>query len=93
MNRILALVAVAVIGAFGVFIWTNSQPQAPGINLGSVNAQTAEDIDTSMVAEMTLGNPEAAVTVIEYASFTCPHCRTFHEGAYQDLKTNYIDTG
>ena len=93
MNRILAIAAVAVIGAFGAFLWINSQPQAPGIDIGAVNAQTAENIDTSIVTEMTMGNPDAAVTVIEYASFTCPHCRTFHEGAFKELKADYIDTG
>ncbi|WP_099827801.1 DsbA family protein [Oceaniglobus indicus] len=52
----------------------------------------AADADLSLVQEMTLGNPDAAVTVIEYASFTCPHCRTFHEGPFQKLKADYIDT-
>jgi protein-disulfide isomerase len=33
------------------------------------------------------------VTVIEYASFTCPHCRAFHQGPFKELKANYIDTG
>jgi protein-disulfide isomerase len=52
-----------------------------------------EEVDTSRVLEMSMGNPDAPVTVIEYASFTCPHCRTFHEGAFKQLKANYIDTG
>lgn len=55
-------------------------------------AQSAE-VDTAGVAEMTLGNPDADVTVIEYASFTCPHCRSFHETVFKDLKANYIDNG
>jgi protein-disulfide isomerase len=42
---------------------------------------------------MFIGNPDAEVTVIEYASFTCPHCRSFHETTYKQLKTDYIDTG
>jgi protein-disulfide isomerase len=52
-----------------------------------------EEVDTSRVLEMSIGNPDAAVTVIEYASFTCPHCRAFHEGPFKELKANYIDTG
>ncbi len=52
-----------------------------------------EEVDTSGVIEMSLGNPDAAVTVIEYASFTCPHCRAFHEGPFKQLKADYIDTG
>ncbi len=31
--------------------------------------------------------------MIEYASYTCPHCATFHAGAYKDLKADYIDNG
>ncbi len=60
---------------------------------GQAMAQDAKDIDTSMIKEMTLGNPDAAVTVVEYASFTCPHCATFHAGPYKKLKAEYIDPG
>ena len=42
---------------------------------------------------MTLGDPDAPVTVIEYASFTCPHCATFHKTVFKELKENFIDTG
>ena len=43
--------------------------------------------------EMTLGAKDAPVTVIEYASMTCPHCANFHMGPFKALKTKYIDTG
>jgi len=43
--------------------------------------------------DMVLGSPDAPVTMIEYASTTCPHCATFHEEVWDQLKTNYIDTG
>ena len=56
-------------------------------------AQDASDIDTSSIPEMALGNPDADVTVVEYASFTCPHCASFHAGAFKDLKKDFIDTG
>lgn len=45
------------------------------------------------VLEMALGPEDAAVTVIEYASFTCPHCATFHANQFKQLKAEYIDTG
>lgn len=60
---------------------------------GPAWAQEAADIDTSGIAEMQIGNPDAAVTVVEYASFTCPHCARFHEGDFKTLKSEYIDTG
>jgi protein-disulfide isomerase len=45
------------------------------------------------VQEMRLGAELAKVTVMEYASFTCPHCASFHTTVFGDLKANYIDTG
>ena len=43
--------------------------------------------------EMALGAADAPVTVIEYASLTCPHCATFHNDVLPDLKERYISTG
>ena len=43
--------------------------------------------------EMALGSANARVTLVEYASTTCPHCAEFHETVWEQLKTNYIDTG
>lgn len=40
-----------------------------------------------------LGDPAASVTIIEYASMTCPHCATFHTDTLPELKKKYIDTG
>ncbi|PXA97389.1 disulfide bond formation protein DsbA [Nostoc sp. 3335mG] len=45
------------------------------------------------IADKVEGNPEAPVTVIEYASPTCPHCAAFHNNVYEPFKTAYIDTG
>ncbi len=44
------------------------------------------------VADHVVGNKDAKVTVIEYLSPTCPHCKTFHETVYPQLKAEYIDT-
>ncbi|MEM9968224.1 MAG: DsbA family protein [Pseudomonadota bacterium] len=58
----------------------------------AANAQ-ASDFDIASIPDMVLGNHEAPVTVVEYASYTCPHCATFHSGPYKQLKEEYIDTG
>ncbi len=59
------------------------------------NAQEASGAmgETPEIVEMVLGDPDAPVEVIEYASFTCPHCRTFHENTLPRLKADYVDTG
>ncbi|MFL4998937.1 MAG: DsbA family protein [Xanthobacteraceae bacterium] len=43
--------------------------------------------------DQVLGAAEAPVTIVEYASMTCPHCAAFHETTYPELKKRYIDTG
>ncbi len=40
-----------------------------------------------------LGDPKAPVTMIEYASFTCPHCAHFSTAILPDVKKKWIDTG
>lgn len=59
----------------------------------SLSAQTAAEETAFEIVEMVQGSEDAPVTVMEYASFTCPHCASFHEGPYQELKKNYIETG
>jgi protein-disulfide isomerase len=43
--------------------------------------------------EQILGDPDAPVTIIEYASLTCPHCAEFHNEVLPELKERYIAPG
>ena len=43
--------------------------------------------------EMALGRRDAPVTIVQYASMTCPFCRKFHAESFPALKREYIDTG
>ncbi|WP_035485000.1 DsbA family protein [Geminicoccus roseus] len=43
--------------------------------------------------EFVIGSPDAPVTMVEYASLTCPHCASFHNETLPKLKEKYIDTG
>jgi len=49
--------------------------------------------ESGMIQEFALGDPDAPIKIIEYASFTCPHCANFHSDVWPELKANYIDTG
>jgi protein-disulfide isomerase len=49
--------------------------------------------EPSAIGEMALGSETAKVTVIEYASASCPHCADFFKDVYVPLKKDYIDTG
>ena len=43
--------------------------------------------------DMNLGDPNAKVKLVEYASLSCPHCAQFHAEVFPALKAKYIDTG
>jgi protein-disulfide isomerase len=43
--------------------------------------------------DMVLGPAKASVTIVEYASLTCPHCAAFEQNVFPMLRSKYIDTG
>jgi len=45
------------------------------------------------LGEITMGDPDAPVTLVEYASYTCGHCAAFHAVNLPPLKEQYIETG
>ena len=49
--------------------------------------------ETPVLGDVPLGNPNAPVTVIEYASLTCPHCAHFNDVTMPEVKKKLIDTG
>jgi protein-disulfide isomerase len=53
----------------------------------------AELMQPNPLGEMAMGDEKAPITVIEYASMTCPHCAHFSETTFPELKKKYIDTG
>ncbi len=93
MNKnIMLAIAAALTLAVGAFVMTSGNDTTGSTSISAV-AQSSDAVDTSSVKEMVMGDESAPVTIIEYASFTCPHCRTFHENAFKQLKADYIDTG
>ncbi|WGW04900.1 DsbA family protein [Tropicibacter oceani] len=94
MNRMIAIAAV-LIALGGAGYWWVSQPDA-GSGMAA-QAQTVSDTPDAAsefgITEMTIGDPAATLEVIEYASYTCPHCATAHANLLPQLKANYVDTG
>ena len=67
-----------------------------GIALAAQAADT--DLTAKLMApqalpDVVLGAANAPVTIVEYASMTCPHCARFHANTFPTLKSKYIDTG
>jgi protein-disulfide isomerase len=53
----------------------------------------AKLMEPGPLPEMSLGKADAPITIVEYASMTCPHCAHFHETTLPELTKKYIDTG
>ena len=51
------------------------------------------DLSNDKTISMFMGDKEAPVIMIEYASFTCPHCASFHTEVLPKLKADYINPG
>jgi protein-disulfide isomerase len=57
-------------------------------------AQSATDVaKPQSLPDMALGPADAKVTIVEYASMTCPHCAAFNEQVFPKIKSEFIDAG
>jgi protein-disulfide isomerase len=57
-------------------------------------AQSATDVaKPQSLPDMALGPADAKVTIVEYASMTCPHCAAFNDQVFPKIKSEFIDTG
>ena len=92
-NYLLGLVFAAALGLGAHFVMAPRQNGLVGSSFWAAHATTAGESDTSTMVDMVLGAEDAPITIIEYASYTCSHCRSFHQGAFKNLKADYIDKG
>ena len=67
--------------------------------LGSAGNQNLEatpipgKVDVEIGNLPILGNKDAKVTIVEFSDFQCPFCKSFADGAFEQIKKEYIDTG
>jgi protein-disulfide isomerase len=76
---------VAVLTLAGVDPAAAQTPSKPAANAANLLAPTPQD--------RILGKPDAPITIIEYASLTCPHCAHFEKEVLPKLKEKWVDTG
>lgn len=97
MKRVIPIfLAAAVIIGGAAYLLMPGPGAGPNAALpAAANASEATEatVNELGITEMTMGDASAPVTIVEYASYTCPHCKSFHEGPFKELKAEYIDTG
>jgi protein-disulfide isomerase len=95
MRKILSLAALVGVMTLAGILWSSRDHsgQPPSL-VSAANAESAPaTAEAAKVPDMVLGKADAPLTVVEYASFTCPHCRNFHDTVFEQFKKNYIDSG
>ncbi len=87
-RRVIQLVTALVVG---LVLTACGDDAGTSANAGDVTNPALEI--TNPLGDITLGDPDAPVTIVEYASFTCGHCAAFHATNLPPLKEKFIDTG
>jgi protein-disulfide isomerase len=80
----------ALLGIFGLLLASPGSPEAAAPHPILADAKTVLQITKD---DRILGNPEAPITIVEYASLTCPHCAHFANDVLPEIKKEWIDTG
>ncbi len=75
-----------------VLLGASALPRFDGTAMAE-DVSAAELMKPEALPDMVMGSDKAPVTVIEYASMTCPHCAHFQETTFPEFKKRYIDTG
>jgi len=95
---ILAAVIVAVGAGAGGYWFFGGPSGTPAIATqvttgGQTSVAQSAWMPEILPDDMILGSPDAKVTIVEYASLTCPHCARFHKETLPKIKSEYIETG
>jgi protein-disulfide isomerase len=86
-QALVAGAAVMAAASLPLLAFAQSAPEASGeVDVEDLMAPGA-------LPDMVEGDEDAPITVVEYASMTCPHCASFHENTLPTIKENYVETG
>jgi protein-disulfide isomerase len=90
---LLSLCAVAVGGYNTYLIWQIQDSLEPTgtPNVKELNSSEANKLIDEGAA--TMGNPNAKVTLVEFADFQCPFCKIYFSEILPQIKQRYVDTG
>lgn len=95
-NLLAALIGLPVAGAF-LSVARPSRAEEQKAAVEAPKPEGSVDVKKLMAPEalpdMSMGKSGAPVTVVEYASMTCPHCAEFDIDTFPAFKKKYIDTG
>ncbi|MES2903516.1 MAG: thioredoxin domain-containing protein [Pseudomonadota bacterium] len=86
MKQMKFAVAALALAAGSTAVWAAPAKKVPAADWSRTVVATPE-------GGFAMGNPKAKVTLVEYASLACPHCRDFAAQAFGPLKNGYVKSG
>ncbi|WP_298911780.1 thioredoxin domain-containing protein [uncultured Algimonas sp.] len=84
---------LSLVGAAALFAACNNAGQDGTASSATPAGASADRTAFERSDDHAIGRVDAPVTIVEYASVTCPACALWHRNVYPDLKARYIDTG
>jgi protein-disulfide isomerase len=92
--------ALLIAGAMAVSACNDSKTAAPAGDAAALPAVAApagqnwaDTVEATPEGGFRMGNPQARVKLVEFASLTCPHCREFHEASVDAIRRKYVASG
>jgi protein-disulfide isomerase len=85
--------STATVALSVAFSGATTLPPFGGVAHADDNVPVADLMKPDAQPDLALGSDKAPVTIVEYASMTCPHCAHFEEVTFPEIKKRYIDTG
>ena len=88
-----AIAALAMLAACGDKSDDKAASEAEAVSMAPTEVSADLVAEQGTWGDILYGNPDAPVTMVEYASLTCPHCATFAKDYFPEFKKKYVDTG
>jgi protein-disulfide isomerase len=93
-RNLIILGAVLVVGgAAGAYLWSGQSADVELTTAAAVTVASSDLMQPGPLGDRMMGADNAPVTIVEYASMTCPHCANFAVNVLPKIKERYIDTG
>lgn len=91
MKRVIGIIVFLAIvaGIAGVSFYLGNNK----VQKTAAASEKTSPLHSIMKDDVVIGDKKAPITIVEYSSLSCPHCRAFHAGIFPDIKSKYIDTG
>lgn len=93
-NQLIIAVVVLVLFLGSIVLFNNRTDTPSAMVAADTGLGAKEEMKSEIMTQGNVkGNPDAAVTIVEYSDFECPFCARFYREAYKDIIKEYVEPG